>query len=205
MTKKAIFTYGRLNPPTIGHHAMINELLRVAAETGSDPFIVITHTQNRQKNPLTADEKRALIQYAYPGVPVLVTSKNEPNPIYIQAKLKNNGYNNISMMVGSDRFNSKVFTWTGIPQLSAGVRNANENNRITPSSASATKARNAARRKNINSFTQLVPSNNPMKLMLLVKSRLDPPKAQKERNKASIKATKTIRKHRAKNKLVSYK
>ena len=83
MNKKAIFTYGRLNPPTIGHHAMINELLRVAMETGSDPFIVITHTYNRQKNPLTVEEKRALIQRAYPGVPVLATSKNEPNPIYI--------------------------------------------------------------------------------------------------------------------------
>lgn len=198
MTKKAIFTYGRLNPPTIGHHAMINELLRVAAETGSDPFIVITHTQNRQKNPLTVEEKRSLIERAYPGVPVLATSKNEPDPTYIQTKLKNNGYKNISMMVGSNRFNSGAFTWTGIPQLSAGVRNANANTGITPSSASATKARNAARRKNIKSFKQLVPSINPTNLMLLIDRRLDPPKAQKERKKASIKATKTIRKPPAK-------
>ena len=202
MPKKAIFTYGRLNPPTIGHHAMIDNLLRVATETGSDPYIVITHTQNRQKNPLTVEEKRSLIERAYPGVPVLATSKNEPDPTYIQTKLKNNGYKNISMMVGSNRFNSKAFTWTGIPQLSAGVRNANANTGITPSSASATKARNAARRKNITNFAQLVPSNNPMNLMLLIDSRLDPPKVQKERKKASTKPTKIIRKRPVrKNKL----
>ena len=198
MNKKAIFTYGRLNPPTIGHHAMINELLRVAMETGSDPYIVITHTQNRKKNPLTVEEKRDLIERAYPGIPVLATSKNEPSPTYIQAKLKKNGYNNISMMVGSNRFNSGAFKWTGIPQLSAGVRNANENSGITPSSASATKARNAARNENLNSFAKLVPSNDPMNLMRLIKSRLDPPNAQKEPKKPSINPTKTIRKRRAK-------
>jgi len=167
MTKKAIFVYGRFNPPTRGHKAMINKLLTNAKKMKADPFIVVTHTQNKKKNPLTPDEKRAIIEKLYPGVPVLATSKAQPSPTYIVNKLKKNNYTNISMMVGSNRLNS--FGWVGIPVRSGGMRDPNANN---VSGFSATKAREAAVKGNLNTFKKIVNTTDHLKLMTLIKSRL---------------------------------
>lgn len=167
MTKKAIFTYGRLNPPTIGHKAMIDNLLNLAKKAKADPYIVITHTQDKKKNPLSIDEKMMLIARMYPGVPILATSKQEPNPTYIVNKLKTKGYTNLSMMVGSNRLNQ--FNWVGIPVLSGGVRNANTNK---PTGVSATEARKAAVKGNLKTFARMVPSNNPKRWMRLIANRL---------------------------------
>ena len=167
MTKKAIFTYGRLNPPTIGHKVMIDNLIKEARKIKADPYIVITHTQNKKKNPLSVDEKMMLIARMYPGVPILATSKQEPNPQYIVAKLKNKGYTNMSMMVGSNRLNQ--FNWVGVPIVSGGVRNANTNK---PTGVSATEARKAAVKGNLKTFARMVNTNNPKMWMRLIANRL---------------------------------
>ena len=167
MTKKAIFVYGRFNPPTRGHKAMIDKLIANAKKMGADPYVVVTHTQNKKKNPLTSREKKAIIEQLYPGVPVLATSKTSPNPIYIVNKMKKNNYTNISMMVGSNRLNS--FGFVGIPVLSGGVRDPNSNN---VSGFSATKAREAAQRGNLNTFKKIVNTNDHLGLMSLIKTRL---------------------------------
>lgn len=167
MTNKAIFVYGRFNPPTKGHKAMINKLITNAKEIGADPYVVVTHTQNNKKNPLKPEEKKAIIQNLYPGVPVLATSRAEPNPIYIVNKLKKNKYTDISMMVGSNRL--KSFGFVGIPVLSGGVRDPNSNN---VSGFSATKAREAAVKGNIDTFKKIVNATDHLGLMTLIKSRL---------------------------------
>lgn len=167
MTKKAIFVYGRFNPPTKGHKAMINKLIVNAKNMGADPYIVVTHTQNKKKNPLTPEEKKAIIEKLYPGIPVLATSKNEPKPTYIVNKLKKKNYTNISMMVGSNRL--KSFDFVGIPVLSGGVRDPNSNN---VSGFSATMAREAAVEGNLNTFQKIVNANDHLGLMALIKSRL---------------------------------
>ena len=171
MNKKAIFTYGRMNPPTIGHKTLINRLLISANAQGAAPFIVVTHTQNKKKNPLSPDEKRAILEKMFPGVPILSTSKAEPNPRYIVNKLKGMGYTNIQMLVGSNRVDS--FGFVGIPVLSGGERDPNANN---ASGASATKARKAATNKNFPSMRSLMNnslSNQEVKnIMNIVLARL---------------------------------
>ena len=167
MPKKAIFTYGRLNPPTIGHKVMIDNMLKAAKKAKADPFIVITHTQNKKKNPLSVSEKMELIARLYPGIPILATSKQEPKPTYIVNKLKANGYANISMMVGSNRLNQ--FNWVGVPIVSGGVRNANTNK---PTGVSATEARKAAVKGNLKTFARMVNTNNPKMWMRLIANRL---------------------------------
>jgi hypothetical protein len=167
MPRKAIFTYGRLNPPTIGHKLMIDNLIKEAKKNNADPYIVITHTQNKKKNPLSVDEKMLLIARMYPGIPILATSKQEPNPTYIVNKLKTNGYADVSMMVGSNRIGQ--FDWVGVPVVSGGVRNANTNK---PTGVSATEARKAATKGNLNTFARMVNTNNPNKWMRLIANRL---------------------------------
>ena len=112
-------------------------------------------------------EKKELIDRMYPGVPILATSRQEPDPTYIVKKLKTNKYTDISMMVGSNR--ERHFNWVGVPVVSGGVRNANMNK---PSGVSATEARKAAMKGNLKTFARMVPSANPKMWMRLVASRL---------------------------------
>jgi len=149
---------------------MINKMINDAKKSKADPFIVITHTQDKKKNPLTIEEKKKILSTMYPNVPVLATSKNEPNPKYIVKKLKEKKYTNIAMMVGSDR--AKSFGWVGIPVLSGGKRN----NSSGASGMSATKAREAAVIGNINVFRKSVDpklsNNNVENLMKTIKNRM---------------------------------
>jgi len=170
-TKKAVFVYGRFNPPTVGHKRMIQALIKKANSEKSDPYIVITHTQNKKKNPLTPEEKKKILRKMFPNVKILATSKNTPNPKYIVKKLKNMNYKNISMMVGSNRV--KSFNWVGIPVIKGGNRNPNAKNN---SGVSATKARIAAMKNNKNLFKKSInnkiENKNINNMMKKIKSRL---------------------------------
>ena len=50
--------YGRMNPFTKGHEAAINEIKKL----GLKPVVIVSHSQNRNKNPLTVNEKIQLIR-----------------------------------------------------------------------------------------------------------------------------------------------
>lgn len=142
-----MFVFGRFNPPTTGHRVLINKMIKVAGEKKADPYIVLTHTQDTKKNPLSVKEKRQIMSIIYPNVKVWSTSKKEPRATDIVNRLKQNNYTDIRMMVGSDR--AKSFRhWVGIPVNSGGQRN----NKPGASGMSATKARRAAVAGNTRAF-----------------------------------------------------
>ena len=53
----AVITFGRFNPPTIGHAKMINRIVSVAKRNGGHAFIFASGSQDAKKNPLPYDEK----------------------------------------------------------------------------------------------------------------------------------------------------
>ena len=55
--KKVYATFGRLNPPTIGHELLINKVSKVASRNRADAFIFPSGSQDAKKNPLEYDEK----------------------------------------------------------------------------------------------------------------------------------------------------
>ena len=56
-SKTAVFTFGRFNPPTIGHQKLLQAVLRTAKSEGGKPFIFGSHSQDKKKNPLSYKEK----------------------------------------------------------------------------------------------------------------------------------------------------
>ena len=154
MTKSAIFTYGRFNPPTIGHRFMIEKMLTRARNAGSKPFIVVTHSQNKNKNPLTVRDKVEILKIMFPEVNVMATNKSGPSPLAIVNRLKKLNFSDITMMVGNDRVGS-FQKFVKIPIVSGGARNASASG---ISGVSATKARTAARTGNVATFRRLMNS-----------------------------------------------
>ena len=60
--KVAVFSYGRLNPPTIGHEKLINKIIEVAKEKGGDAYLFVSHKQNNKTDPLLLEEKLDIIK-----------------------------------------------------------------------------------------------------------------------------------------------
>ena len=60
--KTMVVSVGRMNPPTIGHLKLIEKMKEVSCFNGNAPLcLVITHTHDNDRNPLTYEEKHRLL------------------------------------------------------------------------------------------------------------------------------------------------
>jgi nicotinamide mononucleotide adenylyltransferase len=55
--KHAVMAFGRMNPITSGHEKLVNKVKDVAREVGGSHHIVLSHSQDAKKNPLSAAQK----------------------------------------------------------------------------------------------------------------------------------------------------
>lgn len=99
MSKKVVFTFGRMNPPTIGHEKLANKIKAIAKQEEADARIYLSHTQNPIKDPLSYQQKLAFAKKAF-GI---VKKTNAKQIFQIVKELYEEGYTDIIMVVGSDR------------------------------------------------------------------------------------------------------
>ena len=64
--KTAVFTFGRFNPPTIGHQKLLQATTRVARKEGGKAHIFGSHSQDKKKNPLTHTQKMHYLSKMFP-------------------------------------------------------------------------------------------------------------------------------------------
>ena len=58
----AIFTIGRMNPPTSGHLRLIREMMIIALDQGQNKiYIILSHTKDNKKNPLGCSRKKEIL------------------------------------------------------------------------------------------------------------------------------------------------
>ena len=126
--KTAVFTFGRFNPPTIGHEKLVNRVLTVAKESKGVPQIYISHSQDKKKNPLTYDTKMKFMKIAFGPI---IQNSSAKNVIDI-AKMLDSSFDNLILVVGADRkdefktllnkYNGKEYNYKSIEVISAGDR-----------------------------------------------------------------------------------
>lgn len=115
--KTAVFTYGRNNPPTVGHEKLFNKTVETAEKHGTAPHIFTSHTQDGKKNPLTGEHKVQLIKHAYPSAKVATSSKESPSIFHIAAQLHAQGHKHLVMVAGSDRvdeYHKQLHKYNGV-------------------------------------------------------------------------------------------
>ena len=97
-----VFTFGRFNPPTTGHEKLIQKVKSVA---GSSPYrIYPSQSQNQKKDPLPHALKIAYMRKMFPKhARNIVADKDSRTAIDIAVKLYDEGFKNLTMVVGSDR------------------------------------------------------------------------------------------------------
>ena len=101
--KHGVLAFGRMNPITSGHEAVVNKLHSVAKEHNASHQLVVSHSQDAKKNPLTAAQKVKHAKNAFPGTKVKAASKDKPTILHHAADLHKAGVQHLHVVAGSDR------------------------------------------------------------------------------------------------------
>jgi hypothetical protein len=101
--KHGVLAFGRMNPITSGHEAVVNKLHSVAKEHNASHQLVVSHSQDAKKNPLTAEQKVKHAKAAFPKTNVKAASKESPTILHHAAEMHNQGVQHLHVVAGSDR------------------------------------------------------------------------------------------------------
>lgn len=100
--REVYFTFGRMNPPTVGHGKVMDTL---ASKSGkADYKVYVSQSQNPKKDPLTYNQKVKHIRKMFPKhARNVMMDKKIKNVFDVAASLYDQGYRNVTMVVGEDR------------------------------------------------------------------------------------------------------
>jgi predicted kinase len=101
--RHAVLAFGRMNPITNGHEKLVNKVKEIADKVGGSHHIVLSHSQDAKKNPLTADQKVKHAKRAFPGTNFTAASTRAPTFFDHAEKLHKQGVTHLHMVGGSDR------------------------------------------------------------------------------------------------------
>ena len=204
----AVFSFGRLNPPTTGHQKLLQKIIQTAKQQAGYACLFVSHSQDPKKNPLTAKQKVAYIKKMFPKEARQIEIKEDSslrNAMDIATEL-NKYYDNLVMVVGSDRVrdfknllnkyngvDSKhgYYKYTNIQIVSAGERDPDAEG---VAGMSASKMRAAAASGDYESFSLGLPSGfeggkglfKDIRLGMNIKEQLKPFKPIVEMNNTEL-------------------
>lgn len=101
--KHAVMAFGRMNPPTTGHEVLVKKVKDVAKEVGGSHHVVLSHSQDKEKNPLTSSQKVKHAKRFFPDTNISVATKEQPNFLSQASELHKKGVTHLHMVAGSDR------------------------------------------------------------------------------------------------------
>jgi hypothetical protein len=184
--KEVVFTFGRFNPPTIGHGKLIDKVASLAS--GNDYRIYASQSTDAKKNPLEYKEKIKVMRKMFPkhGRSIIEDNKGV-TALHIASSLYDQGFTKLTMVVGSDRvkeFKKLLVAYNGkkskhgyydfadgIEIASAGERDPDAEG---VSGMSASKMRKAALDGDFKSFSKGLPKayGEDMTLFNLLRKRM---------------------------------
>jgi len=95
------FTFGRMNPPTIGHEKLLSALKESA---GKEPYkIFLSRSNDQKKNPLIFESKIKTVRKFFPRHARHVVGEGAKNILDVAVKLYENNYRSVVCVVGEDR------------------------------------------------------------------------------------------------------
>ena len=167
-----VMAFGRMSPPTTGHEVLVNKVKDVAKEHGATHSVVLSHTQDKDKNPLSSADKVKHAKRFFPKTNISTSSKESPTFLSHAAELHKKGVTHLHMVAGSDRVpeykkklaqyngkgEGKLFNFKKITVHSAGERDPDAEG---TTGMSASKMRAHAASGNFKEFKKGVPAHVP--------------------------------------------
>jgi hypothetical protein len=163
-----VFAFGRMNPPTVGHGALVDKVKELASAKKASHSIVISHSQDPEKNPLTPEQKIKHAKRMFPGASISAATAEEPTFMHQLKRLHAKGVTHITMVAGSDRIDEykklldryngpgKEFNFKNIDVVSAGERDPDAEG---VEGMSASKMRGHAMANKFSEFKKGIPAH----------------------------------------------
>ena len=158
--KCVYFTFGRFQPPTRGHAENFQAVKNKAGKC--DWYIYLSQTvDTKGSNPLPPKRKEYWAKKMFPDLAKQIRS-GPRDPTAVLKDLQTQGYDDVVMVVGSDRvnamqwikrYNGKEFTFRKMDIISSGERDADGDT----FAISGTKMRAAAKVGDFQSFREGMP------------------------------------------------
>lgn len=101
--KRAVVSFVRMNPPHEGHGEVIHAGQEEAKKQGAEHHLIVSHSHDPEKNPLTAEQKVKHVKRGWPGVNVSASSPEHPSLLHHLSKLHASGVRHVTIVGGSDR------------------------------------------------------------------------------------------------------
>jgi len=171
--KKAVFTFGRFNPPTKGHARLMDVVKN--ASSGADHYVFTGKTNDPKKNPLQYKDKITFLRAMFPHMNIM----DDPSIRTPWEALEELGkqYDEVVMVVGSDRkqdFESQMRPYLkdfGIEKFSIVSSGERDADATDVSGVSASKARALAKAGDFKTFSQTIDGGEKLKQQLYTKVR----------------------------------
>jgi hypothetical protein len=156
-------TFGRFNPPTIGHQKLLDAAKKSAGK--GSLRIYPSRSHDPKKNPYDPDEKIDVMKQMYPDHAGSIV--NDPNSKTIFDVLKQaheDGFSSVKIVVGGDRvkeftklsgdYNGKLYDFSDVETVSAGERDPDAEG---VEGMSASKMRKAAMEDDFETYRTGIP------------------------------------------------
>ena len=162
-SKPAVITFGRMNPITVGHEKLANAVASQAKSSGGVGYIYLSQSQDKNKNPLSYNDK---IKYAQKAFGKIVIKSKARTIIEVMAELSGK-HKDVIVVVGSDRVkefdrllnkynkSSAGYVFNNITVVSAGQRDPDAEG---VKGMSGTKMRGFAMDNDVKKFATGLPS-----------------------------------------------
>ena len=163
------FTFGRFNPPTLGHEKLLNKVASIRAD---NYFIYLSRSEDSSKNPLAFRKKVAVMKRMFPRHAGHIVLSNSNKIFDILIELYKKRFTDLTMVVGSDRvreFDSIIKKYNGVKGKAHGYYEFDNVNIVSAGERdpdaegamgmSASKMRAAAKKKDFDSFKKGLPRN----------------------------------------------
>jgi nicotinamide mononucleotide adenylyltransferase len=168
--KHHVFAFGRMNPVTTGHERVIEKVQQLARKHNAGHTVVLSHSQDPKKNPLTAAQKLKHARRFFPKINFSASDRESPNFLSQLQKLHKSGVSHVHVVAGSDRIpeyektikkyngthKGALFNFKGVTVHSAGDRDPDAEG---TEGMSASKMREHATKGNFAEFRKGVPSH----------------------------------------------
>ena len=155
-------TFGRFNPPTVGHEKLLAKVAREAKASGGAYRIYPSRSEDPKKNPLDAGTKIKFMRLSYPDHANAIVDNDDMRTIFdVLTALDADGYSSVNIVVGGDRvsefnslaqkYNGDLYTFDEIKVVSAGGRDPDAEG---VEGMSASKLRKAAAEDDFDTFSK---------------------------------------------------
>ena len=168
--REVYFTFGRMNPPTIGHGKVMDALAQKSGK--ADYKVFVSQSQDAKKNPLSYSDKIKHTRKMFPKhARNIMVDKSVKTAINAMVALHDQGYKSVTMVVGDDRITEfdvllnkyngtkarhGFYNFKSIKIVSAGKRDPDS---VGVEGMSASKQRENASKNDFVAFSQGVPKS----------------------------------------------